>query len=650
MDRSLNVLIVEDSEDDAILLLRELHRSGYKSNHRLVDTPESMKESLSGEQWDVVVSDYSMPRFSGVEALKVLKESGQDLPFIIVSGKIGEETAVQLMHAGAYDYIVKGHLARLAPAIERGLQEAAERRMRREAEAALKESEARYRYLLESVTDYIYTVQVDKKKEAASTHGPGCLAVTGFSQEEFAADPRLWFRMVYEEDRPAVLEHADKVLSGEAASIEHRIIHKDGSIRWVRNTPALRYDSQGRVTAYDCLISDITERKNLENQLRQAQKIEAIGTLAGGVAHDFNNILTAITGYGTILEMNIAKDDPLHAHVEAILVAADRAADLTRSLLTFSRKQEIEPKPVKLNEIVSTSEKLLSRLIREDIELEMKLSDDGLTVMADAAQIEQILMNLVTNARDAMPRGGVITIETSSTVLDRDFIRGHGYGEPGGYAMLTFTDNGAGMDEKTQQRIFEPFFTTKEMGKGTGLGLAVCYGIIKRHKGYIVCGSEPGAGTTFTIYLPLITEGAARGKAVSPAQMPEGQEVLLLAEDDEHVRTFCKALLERYGYTVIDAVDGEDALSRFKERMEEISLVITDVIMPRKNGRELFADVIRLKPDMKVIFTSGYTADVFPNGYPCRDEMHFLSKPIIPGELLKYVRKVLDEPAWGTAS
>ncbi|HEX9023417.1 MAG TPA: ATP-binding protein, partial [Geobacteraceae bacterium] len=551
MDRFLNVLIVEDSEDDALLLLRELHKSGYKSNHMLVDTPEAMREALAACKWDVVLSDYSMPRFSGVAALEILKESGLDLPFIIVSGKIGEETAVQLMKAGAHDYIMKGHMGRLTPAIEREMQEAAERRMRREAETALKESEARYRRLLESVTDYIYTVQVDKDKRMASTHGPGCLAVTGYAPEEFAADELLWYRMVHEEDRPAVLEQAGKVTSGDAVSIEHRIVHKDGSIRWVRNTPALRRDPRGRVVAYDCLITDITERKNLENQLRQAQKIEAIGTLAGGVAHDFNNILTAITGYGTILEMNIAKDNPLHAHVEAILVAADRAADLTRSLLTFSRKQEIEPKPVKLNEIVATAEKLLRRLIREDIELQVELADDGLTVMADAAQVEQVLMNLVTNARDAMPEGGVMAITTSLVELDRDFIMGHGYGEPGGFALLTFTDSGTGMDEKTRQRIFEPFFTTKEMGKGTGLGLAVCYGIIKRHKGYITCSSEPGAGTSFRIYLPLISESAAKGKKTASAPVPGGDELILLAEDDEQVRTFCKALLERYGYTVI---------------------------------------------------------------------------------------------------
>ncbi len=643
MDKSLNVLIVEDSEDDALLMLRVLRKGGYKTSYKLVDTPERMRKALVEKNWDVVLSDYSMPGFSGVAALDILKESGMDLPFIIVSGKIGEETAVQLMQAGAHDYIMKGRLARLAPAIERGRQEAAERRMRREAEAALRESESRYRSLLESVTDYIYTVRIIDGQPVASSHGPGCLTVTGYTPEEFAADSLLWYRMIHEEDRPAVLEQAKRLMSGHAAPLEHRIIHKDGMIRWVRNTPVLRHDTQDGILAYDGLISDITERKNLEGQLRQAQKIEAIGTLAGGIAHEFNNILTAITGYGTILEMNLAKEDPLLAHVEAILVAADRAGELTRSLLTFSRKQEIEPRPVKLNEVVLRAEKLLRRLIREDLELEVTLADDSQSVMADAAQIEQVLMNLATNAGDAMPQGGKMTITTATTELDQEFVRHHGYGEAGGYALLTFTDNGTGMDEKTRQRIYEPFFTTKEMGKGTGLGLAVCYGIIKRHKGYIVCESEPGKGTTFRIYLPLVTVDAAVGISATSSHLPRGEEVILLAEDDDQVRVFCKQLLEKFGYKVVEARDGEEAIACFNNHKDEIGLVISDVIMPRKNGREVYVEIKRLDPKMKIMFISGYTADIFPDGSPSGIELFFLSKPIIPGELLRYVRKVLDE-------
>jgi two-component system cell cycle sensor histidine kinase/response regulator CckA len=647
MERLLNVLIIDDSEDDALLLLRELRRSGYEPDHKLVDTPEAMRDALATREWDVVLSDYALPGFNSLDALQMLKENGLDIPFIIVSGKIGKEMAVKLMKASAHDYIVKGRLARLVPAIERGMQEAVERRRHREADAALKESEARYRCLLESVTDYIYTVQVANDLPVASSHGPGCRMVTGYAPEEFSDDPMLWYRMVHEEDRPVVLEQAKMVLSGSASPLEHRIIHKNGGIRWVRNTPVLRSDQQSRILAYDGLISDITERKNLENQLRQAQKLEAISTLAGGIAHDFNNILTAICGYGTLLEMNLAKDDPRVAHVEGILIAADRAAVLARSLLTFSRKQVIEPRPVKLNEVVTMAEQLLRRLIREDIELTLTLNGNALTVMADTAQIEQVLMNLVTNARDAMPRGGKLTIRTAATELEREFIDVHGFGAPGRYALLTFSDNGEGMNEKTRQRIFEPFFTTKEPGKGTGLGLAVSYGIIKQHNGFINCHSEPGMGTTFSIYLPLITAEAMQSESAAPAPMPGGTEVILLAEDDEQVRTFGKTLLERSGYTVVEAVDGEDALAKFLEHRDEIMLVIVDVIMPRMNGRELYEEIIRVNPGMKVIFTSGYTADVFPKDEMAGKEMHFLAKPIVAGELLRYVRKVLDgKPLW----
>jgi CheY-like chemotaxis protein len=267
--------------------------------------------------------------------------------------------------------------------------------------------------------------------------------------------------------------------------------------------------------------------------------------------------------------------------------------------------------------------------------------------MADTAQIEQVLMNLVTNARDAMPRGGKLTIRTAATELEREFIDVHGFGAPGRYALLTFSDNGEGMNEKTRQRIFEPFFTTKEPGKGTGLGLAVSYGIIKQHNGFINCYSEPGTGTTFRIYLPLITAEAVQSVSAAPAPMPGGTEVILLAEDDEQVRTFGKTLLERSGYTVVEAVDGEDALAKFLEHRDEIMLVIVDVIMPRMNGRELYEAIVRVDPGMKVIFTSGYTADVFPKDEMAGKEMHFLAKPIVAGELLRYVRKVLDgKPLW----
>ena len=388
------------------------------------------------------------------------------------------------------------------------------------------------------------------------------------------------------------------------------------------------------------VVRDITGRRNLEEQLRQAQKMEAIGTLAGGVAHDFNNILTAIIGFGSLLTMKMAKNDPMLHDVNQILAAADRAATLTQSLLTFSRKTPIETKPVSLNSIISKVEKLLVRFIREDIELTSTLAAEELTVMADPAQIEQILINLVANARDAMPKGGKLRICTDIVELDREFIRVHGYGTPGRYASLTCSDTGSGMDKETAQRIFEPFFTTKETGKGTGLGLAIVYGIVQRHNGYINCYSEPGMGTTFRIYLPL-TEALPETAGVVPEMLPKGgDEIILVAEDDAAARSLFKQVLETYGYTVIEAVDGEDAIGKFIAGKDEVKLVILDVIMPKKNGREACEAILHIRPDMKCLFTSGYTAGIFDGGE--HKLQHFLSKPIIPTMLLKKIREMLD--------
>lgn len=388
------------------------------------------------------------------------------------------------------------------------------------------------------------------------------------------------------------------------------------------------------------VVRDITERRSLEMQLRQAQKMEAIGTLAGGVAHDFNNILTAIIGFASLLTMKMAKSDPFLHEVNQILAAADRAVTLTQSLLAFSRKTPIETKPVSLNNIINKVETLLIRFLREDIDFKSTLATDEMTVMADPGQIEQVLINLVTNARDAMPKGGQLRISTDSIELDREFVRVHGYGTPGRYASLTFSDSGTGMDKETVQRIFEPFFTTKEVGKGTGLGLAIVYGIIKQHKGFINCYSEPDHGTTFRIYLPLTRALPVVEKKMAETAPKWGDETILVAEDDTASRNFIKQVLETYGYTVVEAVDGEDAIARFIEHKDEIKLVIIDIIMPKKNGKEACRKMLKSKPDLKCLFTSGYSADIFGEGE--KRLLHFLPKPIVPTMLLRKIREMLD--------
>ena len=512
--------------------------------------------------------------------------------------------------------------------------------------AALQESEGRYRILLESVTDYIYTTLVENGKQVATSYGAGCVAVTGYTSEEYAADPGLWLSMVYGEDRAIVMEQANSVLAGKTpVTIEHRIIHKDGRICWIRNTPVPRHNQEGSLIACDGIVTDITEQKTLEEQLRHSQKMEAIGTLAGGVAHDFNNILQAILGYSDLI-LNKAKDnDPVKHYVEEIMEASKRAAVLTNNLLSFSRKQTVSLAVIDLSEVIKSNEAFLRRLISEDIELKITCTGDPLAVLADRGQIEQVIMNLVTNARDAMPNGGKLSIETQPVTMDQEFIETHGYGKAGEYVMFSVSDSGVGMDKETLLRIFEPFFTTKEQGHGTGLGLSMAYGIVKKHDGFINVYSEPGTGTIFRIYLPREQAGSLAGKIETSEVAPlrGGTETILVGEDDADLLRLSTRILSHYGYRVIEAVDGQDAVDKFIEYGESIDLVLLDAIMPKKNGREAFQEMRMLCPDLKTVFVSGYTRDIFADGNQLDENSVFIQKPISTDELVATVRAMLDK-------
>ena len=404
-----------------------------------------------------------------------------------------------------------------------------------------------------------------------------------------------------------------------------------------------RFDKNNQLTGVIHVVRDVTESKRLEEQLRQSQKLEAIGQLAGGVAHDFNNILTAIVGYAHLTLRKLPADDLLRGNVDQILQAADRATSLTQSLLAFSRKQIINPKPNDLNDIVTHFEKFLLRLIREDIEILTTCADDELTVLADKGQIEQILMNLVTNARDAMPGGGQIAIRTEITDMDDAFIKIHGYGKTGKYALLLVSDTGCGIPAEIKEKIFEPFFTTKEQGKGTGLGLSMVYGIVKQHDGYIDVSIGQGKGTTFKIYLPLC-RGVVKEVRREEERVPVrgGAEVILVAEDDAALRRLCSTILGNYGYSVIEAVDGQDAIEKYSENRDRVQLIILDCIMPKKNGKEAYREVLMINPSVRAIFVSGYTEDIISKEGLLDPGINFVLKPITPSDLLKKVREVLD--------
>jgi PAS domain S-box-containing protein len=461
----------------------------------------------------------------------------------------------------------------------------------------------------------------------------------GYTRDEFLAMTIKDIRPA--EDVPSLLENIAQVTTGRDKAGVWRHRKKDGPIIHVEITSHV-VDFGGR-RAELVLANDVTERLKLEDQLRQAQKMEAVGLLAGGVAHDFNNVLTAIIGYGNLLKMKMEPTDPLRTYAEHILSTSQRAAQLTQSLLTFSRKQAVNLLPLELNSMVFRVEKLLKRLIREDIELRTELAVGDAMVLADSIQLEQVLMNLVTNARDAMPEGGTLTISTSFMTLDASYVADHGYGQTGSYIRLTIADTGAGMDHQTRERIFEPFFTTKAMGKGTGLGLATAYGIIKQHKGFIEVESAPGAGTAFHIYLRLIGTGSELPAVEDSRELRGGAETILVAEDDEAIRRLTRSVLEEFGYQVIEAKDGEEAVRTFGENRTTVDLLLFDVIMPRKNGKMAYEDIRRMRTDINVIFMSGYSTDIISREGILEKEMNFIAKPVSPTELLRKVRDVLDK-------
>ena len=506
---------------------------------------------------------------------------------------------------------------------------------------ALRESEGRFRQITEAIEEVFWLTSLDG--QTILYVSPAFEKVWGRSCADLYAHSQLWSESILPDDAPKAQLVLEALAQGVPYDIEFRILRPDGTVRWINDRGYALRDVSGQVSVLSGVSLDITERKKLEAQLLQSQKMEAIGQLAGGIAHDFNNIITGIIGFSALIDMHMAQDDPQRDHLNHVLICADRAADLTKSLLAFGRKQIMNPQPIDLNRIISKTEKFLKRIIGEDIDIRMILHQNELVVHADSGQIEQVLMNLATNARDAMPHGGTLSIETSAVEINADFIRAHGYGEPGEYALVSISDNGMGMDGTTCKRLFEPFFTTKELGKGTGLGLPIVYGIVKQHNGYINVYSEPGVGTTFTIYLPLLREDALlKANPVEEEVLKGGTETILVADDDATVLSLTEKVLKQFGYTVITAVDGVDAVAKFSDNRDKISLVILDVIMPNRNGKETFDEIRAMCPDMKALFISGYTADIIHKRGTLDKSLEFLTKPIRPMNLLRKVRDLLD--------
>ncbi len=515
------------------------------------------------------------------------------------------------------------------------------------AEEALRKSEQRFRLMAETIQDvfWIATSGIEKTTYVS----PRFEQVWGRPRQELYQSPQIFLEAIHPEDRERVKSETSVAHDrGEPFNLEYRIIRSDGEVRWIQDRGFPVLNEQGDVILFTGVATDITERKSLEKQLLLAQKMEAVGRLAGGVAHDFNNLLMAISGYGELMRATVLKSDPLYGYLEDILKTTDRAAALTGQLLTFSRQQIVNPQMLDLNLVVLDLEQMLRRLIEEDIELQIITAPGLGAVQADPGYLHQIIMNLVINARDAMPRGGRIVVETAKVDFDTIRQTKSGVAPSGPYVMLLVTDNGVGMDEAIQTHIFEPFFTTKERGKGTGLGLSTVYGIVKQSGGFIDLESVPGEGSTFTVYLPRL----GKVEAPAPKKLPKttkfrGKETILLVEDEDMLRTLLAKFLRFHGYRVLEACHGGEALLTCERHQGPIHIMVTDVVMPQMNGRELMDRLTPLRPEMYVIYMSGYTEDEVVQRGVSELAVAFLQKPFKPVDLVQQVYTILHPPEFG---
>lgn len=815
----LRVVIVDDSSLDAELILRELNR-GFATDFVRVDTPGGMNAVLEAEPWDLIVSDYFMPQFSGLDAIALLKKLNKDIPIIIVSGKLGEDAAVETMRAGASDYILKDNLARLVPAIRREMNELSVRRQKKRAEEELRklyhaveqspvsivitdregtieyvnpkfskltgyesheaigqnprilksgETPAEeYQRLWEAITaghewhgEFLNkkknsqlfweraSISAIKDETGTITHFVGVKEDITEQRRIKEAERRSWklseamasaslcfleteniskmaqilvdrcveitnasFGFLYElvfggdarilavSSRTAmaagglcaqVKGHIERegfflvapgdglmfepvragatVLTNNPATLDHLICRDSGNFGRINSflgTPLkvgsrvvgmigltdrpdgftemerreIEAFAQTAALALHSARAEIEHKKAMD-QLRQAQKMEAIGQLAGGIAHDFNNLLTVINGYSTLLIHEMPNDSPFRGEVEHILQAGERAADLTHQLLAFSRRQILEPKHIDINHLVKNVEKMLKRLIRENILLTARLAEQLGTVKADPGQVEQIIMNLVVNARDAMEEGGILTIETANEELDGTFAMNNPGAVPGCYVMLAVTDTGVGMSEEVRRKVFEPFFTTKAQGKGTGLGLATVYGIVKQSDGYIQVLSQPGKGSSFRVFLPRVQGKNEGDDLLDDAPETLGSETVLVVEDEEGVLNLVVHTLSARGYRVFSTASPAEAMEIFSRDRERICLLVTDVIMPGMSGPLLADNLREQREDLKILFMSGYTDDTAIPSEASDEHTSFIMKPFTPDALAGKVRELL---------
>jgi PAS domain S-box-containing protein len=632
------------------MIRHKLDVEGMSCDILLVDSKDGYEAALTRESFDLILSDYNLPGYDGIAALTKAQGTQPDAPVILISGTVGEDDAVRCLHVGATDYLLKDRLDRLVPAVQRALQEAETRRTRKQTERALLQREQtlrdngeRTRFALAAARMGVWEIDYQSDRLTWSdTMAP----LFGLTPDDAPKTTEGFFQLIHPDDRRAVETSVARATASDRDHVvEFRAIWPDGSAHWVHGRAQALYDADGKPLRLLGIAMDIDERKSLEDQLRQAPKLEDLGKLAGGVEPVFNNQLTVILGFTELLMTNLLPDDPGQADLLEIKKAGARAAGLTRQLLAFSRKQILQPKVLDVNALIGSMEPMLRQLIVAHVDLTVSLAAQAPLIEMDPTQLEQILVNLAVNAADAMPRGGKLTIKTTNVMLDEHYQQRILPVTPGDYVMLAVSDTGVGMDEATSRHIFEPFFTTKDIGKGTGLGLATVYGIVKQSGGDIWVSSEPGRGTTFTIYLPQAAAGGASSieRSSEAGDALGGSETVLLVEDDEAVRLLARLTLERVGYRVLQAANPKEAARVAGEFAGPIHLLLSDVIMPESDGPPLMDQLVGARPAVRVLYMSGYAGEAVRHVLLVEDTP-FLQKPFTPHALAQKVRAVLDAP------
>lgn len=630
----LRVLIVEDNPDDADLLRIRLAQAGFEIVDECVETESGYLRALDKNP-GIIFSDYSLPQFSGLRALEILKESRKDIPFILISGTVGEEVAVESMRLGATDYMLKDNTVRLASAVKRALTEKKMRMEQAEALAQLRNSEERFREVVENIREVFWIFDVRENRVIYVS--PAYERIWGRVPEALYQKTSDWLAAIHEDDRARVAERNLQDLSHGKYNEIYRIVRPDGSVRWVHDRSFPIRDASNEIRRIVGIAEDITERRELEEQLRQSQKMEAIGQLAGGVAHDFNNILQVIL-MEIDLGLNRAPQDGTRQMLLAIREAAERASNLTRQLLAFGRRQVMQLRYLDINTGLRQIVKMLKRIVGEHIELSLSLHRDPLVAHIDQAMIDQVVMNLVVNARDAMPAGGKIEIRTQYLKNE------HPQNAPAAeYAVIQVCDTGSGINPEILPHIFEPFFTTKESGKGTGLGLATVFGIVQQHQGKVRIQKTDANGTTIEVLLPL-AENTVNEEPLKERKPMRGSAGILLVEDEANVRKLNRTVLERNGYRVFEAADGVEAIRIFNQSREKIRVLFTDIVMPNGiNGHELAAMLTAQNPNLIVILTTGYSPEVAGNDFRLEPGQNFLQKPYESEALLRILERSLQK-------